>query len=75
MKSKINDRMTESTKCFPKLMKSNNKDTVIFFTKKDCGMVVFIGEKNALNYNLGEYSEDWAMECFSDFDESVRLWN
>lgn len=58
---------------FPKLMKGSD-DMVALMTKDGCGVVVITGDLDDY-YKVGDYSEEWAMKCFKDFNGTIELSN
>lgn len=59
-------------KSFPKLMISN-VGSVVYFTRKERGILVFKGE--GTDDKVGDYSTCWDMEFFSDFSGTITLKN
>jgi len=60
-------------KPFPKLMKSVKNDAILFFHQHKKGVVINENER----HELGEYSENWDMNCFEDLpiNQQVILQN
>ena len=62
-------------KPFPKLMISalspNTKDDLVLFLSEKCG-VKLSGSGGTI---IGEYSKDWWMEYFTDYNEPITIQN
>lgn len=54
---------------YPVLMRHSS--TVVLFTSLKVGTVVVSNNKN----EIGEYREDWIMDCFEKFNDKVVLEN
>lgn len=63
-------RATVIKKDYPKLMKHREADYVVLFIVEDGGTVVYTDGEH---HSIGDYSEDWLMEEFIDFNGSVIL--
>jgi hypothetical protein len=62
----------ETFKKFPKLMIATD-GLIVFFMKESYGTV--IKSEFDVNWEPGEYSEKWAMDCFKDFEGEITLKN
>ena len=58
-------------KSFPKLMIDENI-TIVLFNQEEKGVVV--SNKVGI-YNIGDYYNNWAMNCFKDYNGEVTLKN
>ena len=58
-------------KTFPKLMIDKNR-TIVLFSQEDRGIVVSAKESI---YDVGDFNNDWAMSCFSDYEGELTLKN
>jgi len=56
---------------FPKLMRGNGTGSIVLFTRKGVGTVVYNGGL----HSLGEHGTDWRASEFTDYDGSVILSN
>jgi len=56
---------------YPKIMKSKNSGLVVLFSKSELGTVILGNEL----HDCGEFSDDWDMSSFTDFDGSITLSN
>lgn len=72
MQSEIRTREKRKLVRFPKLMRSKINGTIVLFSGEKMGMVVYT---EAHGNFIGEFTSDWAMCNFVDFDESVLLSN
>ena len=72
IKVTVSEQKPQSEKPFPKLMISK-KGTIIFFHKPKYGFVIQAGE-NSKN-TIESDPKDWAMELFTDFNETITLQN
>lgn len=65
-----NNCCDKEEKPFPKLMISTS-GTIVFFEKSKIGMVVY----GSVYSKIAEYSEDWGMGLFKDYEGDVCLSN
>ena len=61
----------EVVKEFPKLMKKNGSNLIVRFQKPNSG-IALVGDEGSYE---GEYSNDWAMMYFVDYNEELILKN
>ena len=62
-------------KPFPKLMISNRSGNVVLFSSQHEGTVLYIGAKDQSSLKLGDYSDEFSPNNFSDFYGSITLVN
>jgi len=60
----------DSIKSYPCIGKSRYADTIILFSKKDCGCVL-----SSSFFETGKYCEEWDTETFSLYTGKIGLEN
>ena len=71
MKSEVKPVEKKSDKPFPKLMQSKKTGEVLLFNDYGDGMCITKGKR----YFLSQYSRNWSMDEFTDFEGTVTLSN
>jgi hypothetical protein len=71
IKVTVGEQKTQSEKPFPKLMISTS-DRIVFMVKFRHG---FMLHEKGEGWGVGYYSESWAMEDFTDYNEPITLQN
>ena len=56
---------------YPKLMESEDANLIVLMTAPKNGVVVHASEE----YGVGHSSDDWDMECFTDYNGTIELKN
>jgi hypothetical protein len=72
IKVTIGESKTQDEKPFPKLMQGIS-GTIVLFQQTKKGFVVNAVE--GVCFIIGEYSDDWAMHKFTDYNEPITLQN
>jgi hypothetical protein len=57
---------------FPKLMESDIGTIVLFYKEREGVLLKTVPESFK---EVGEYHEEWAMDCFTDFEGKLELTN
>lgn len=72
IKVTVDEQKTQSEKPFPKLMKCIDGDPlIILFENPKVGMAI----RDGIHWKVGCYSDSWAMEEFTDYNEPITLQN
>ena len=67
------EEKTVEVKDFPKLMIEDISNRIVLFFADGKGTILDTGE--GYNIELGYYSEDWDMECFTEWNGEIKLKN
>jgi len=72
MKVRVIENEEKEEMPYPKLMEGNS-GTIVLMEARGCGTSLRLGKYSSIR--LGEYSQDWAMDCFKDFEGKLELSN
>jgi hypothetical protein len=72
MKSKIVKVESKKVLNFPKLMILTDMSRIVLFSQEGIGLVVW---DKCFKKTIGDYSNNWAMRVFRDFEGTVKLSN
>ena len=57
---------------YPVIMKSKISGMIVLFSDEGAGVVL---KRTGLNYDVGEYSNEWVMSTFEKFDDVISMQN
>lgn len=71
MKSElVTNNSDDKYPCIKKWVKGG---IIILFNMKGCGTVIYVPPNCTEDEKLGDYSNDWNMDCFEDFYGVIKL--
>ena len=71
-KASTDGKNIQNVKPFPKLMISEDLETIVLFSEEKKGVVIL---DSRVEYKVGKYFESFNMEYFRDYNEPITLQN
>lgn len=73
MKATLNEDLTVAIATYPFLGVSRKNKTIVLFTDPCVGVCVYASKTSGSD--LGEFSDDWDMDCFELYTGTITLEN